>query len=224
MNVHRLRYHESSFWKEPREFSHGPFEPAATRARQHIWCRRRSFFCFVFFCVCTDTKRERGLNETEGKERITKTARAYLLGASQLSSGMASPHQHQSIISTSCWDRKVCRSFERAHSSGSSWSHAHYSHTHTHSRTDASIWNIISSARLCWSAAIKGFSSSSKKLSSLRLVWLVIFTWTCSALPPDSPLIHYLALVGPVDIETFWVHLHGHRGCLCGVLDGDGWR
>lgn len=135
MNVHRLRYHESSFWKEPREFSHGPFEPAATRARQHIWCRRRSFFCFVFLCVCTDTKRERGLNETEGKERITKTARAYLLGASQLSSGMASPHQHQSIISTSCWDRKVCRSFERAHSSGSSWSHAHYSHTHTHGRT-----------------------------------------------------------------------------------------
>lgn len=28
----------------------------------------------------------------------------------------------------------------------------------THTRMDASIWNIISSLRLCWSAAIKGFS------------------------------------------------------------------
>lgn len=33
--------------------------------------------------------------------------------------------------------------------------------------------------------------------------------------------IDYLALVDPVDIETFRIHLHGDRTGLCGVLDED---
>lgn len=33
--------------------------------------------------------------------------------------------------------------------------------------------------------------------------------------------IDYLALVDPVDIKTFRIHLHGDRNRLCGVLDGD---
>lgn len=33
--------------------------------------------------------------------------------------------------------------------------------------------------------------------------------------------IDYLALVDPVDVKTFWIHLHGDRNGLCGVLDGD---
>ena len=41
-------------------------------------------------------------------------------------SRMVSPHQHQSIISTSCCDRKVHCSSQLSNSFGSSWSHEHY--------------------------------------------------------------------------------------------------
>lgn len=39
--------------------------------------------------------------------------------------------------------------------------------------------------------------------------------------PCQTLSIDYLALVDPVDVKTFWIHLHSDRKGLCGVLDGE---
>lgn len=96
-----------------------------------------------------------------------------------------------------------------------------HTHTHTrvldvsHSNMTASIWNIISSVKLCLSDAQKVFFPFASPLTRYMLC-----SRTFSA-PFQTLYIDYLALVDPVDVKTFWIHLHGHRYSLCGVLDGD---
>lgn len=216
MSVYRLHYLETSFWETAREISHEHLEPTAT------WGAHSMRAPLVLWCA--DTNREGASMRQRKEEReATKAAQAPLCRALQFGSGMVSPHQHQSIISTSCWDRKVRCSVERSHSSGSSWSHTRYTHTHTHahaldvshSNMTAPIWNIISSVRLCLSAAQKVFFPFASPLTRYMLR-----SRTFSA-PFQTLHIDYLALVDPVDVKTFWIHLHGHRYSLCGVLDRD---
>lgn len=101
-----------------------------------------------------------------------------------------SPHQHRSITSTSCWWRKMQRSSGR------------------------------------W--------SSSGRLNTLCMwvtqTWLppsqysqAVFLWsTREPLPHrcQTRSIDHLALVDPVQVESFGVHLHGNWGDLWGVLGG----
>lgn len=86
-------------------------------------CRLRWF--------CDVVKTRRRFNERERDEAAKRYSPLHLVHHSSAAqcSRMVSPHQHRSIISTSCWDWKVQCSSQLSHSSGRFWSHAHYTHS-----------------------------------------------------------------------------------------------
>lgn len=163
-----------------REISHEHLKPTATWGTHSMQAPLVSW--------CPDTKREgASMRQRKGEREATKTVQAPLCRALQFSSGMVSPHQHQSIISTSCWDRKVRWSFEWSHSSGSSWSHARYTHTHTrvgcesleHDCSDLKHHFIC---QVVFIRRTKGILSLRKPFNPLHVAFKDIF---CSF--PDSP-------------------------------------
>lgn len=163
MNVHRMRYFGALF-------SHGPLEPAATHLMP---ASLFLLFCF-FLCVRAPIqKRERGLNETEGKERITKTARAFLFArfAAQQRDG-----EPTSASINNLYELLRPEGVPQLWAIPPLWqlfiSCTLLTRTHTHTwRLDLKHHFICPVVLICCNQRFFFFLS---KLSSLRLVWLVV--------------------------------------------------
>lgn len=101
-----------------------------------------------------------------------------------------SPHRHRSITSTSCWCRKMQRSSRRSGSSG---------------RLNAlCMW--VTQTWLPPSRTVRPCFCEAQRTSTASV--------------PQTGSIDHLALVDPVQVEAFGVHLHGNWSDLCGVLGG----
>lgn len=133
---------------------------------------------------------------------------------------MVSPHQHQSIISTSCRGPEGALQLWAI---PQLWQNLITGTLHTlvvsHWNMTTSFWCIFESVGLCLSDAQEAISFlvASQHLSTpMAYCPRALFFFPLQTLDID-----YLALVDPVDIKTFWIHLHGDRNSLCRVLDGD---